>query len=394
MRILLLHNYYQQEGGEDTVVANECELLVSHKNDVKLFSVSNYEIKDFFKKLKTAWKSPYSTEAKFKIATEIAHYQPDVVHMHNFFPILTPSIYDSCRESNVPVVQTLHNFRTICPNALLMREGKLCEKCVKSTPYHSVIHGCYRNSRIGTLALAHMVNYHRSRNTWATKVDRFIALTNFAKNKFIEAGFPEHKITVKPNFYKEKVKGLAKSPSPRNGALFVGRLSPEKGVPTLLRAWHGLAIPLRIAGAGPLLSMVQASDNLLVTYTGRLDADVVSIEMGKAAFLVMPSEWYEGFPMVLVEAFAHGLPVIASRLGSLAEIVEDGMTGLHFKPGNAENLAAKVRWAVEHPEEMQRMGENARREYELKYTGDVNYRQLMEIYEGVVEEKREGGRHA
>ena len=210
-------------------------------------------------------------------------------------------------------------------------------------------------------------------------MDRFIALTEFAKAKFGEAGFPKDKIAVKPNFV-EDVKADA-SDMPRSGALFVGRLSPEKGISTLLRAWGSLEIPLRIAGDGPLYDAVQDAALAQITPLGRKTTEEILSEMTRAEFLVMPSDWYEGFPMTLAEAYCKGLPVIASRLGAMAEIVEDGVTGLHFTPGDAEDLVVKVRWAVEHPEEMRRFGLNARRVYEEKYTPEANFRQLMSIYQ-------------
>ena len=310
------------------------------------------------------------------MAGEITAFGPDVVHVHNFFPLLTPAIYDACRDAGVPVVQTLHNYRTICAGAMLMRSGRPCEDCIGSSPYRAVLHGCYWDSRPASLAVARMVAMHRRRGTWETKVDRFIALTEFAKNRFVKAGFPADRIVVKPNFVEDRTVGEAA----RGGALFVGRLSPEKGINTLLRAWDGLDAPLRIAGDGPLLDSLSGADMTNVSVLGRTKPEAVSGEMARAEFLVMPSEWYETFGLVIVEAFCQGLPVIASRLGAMAEIIEDGVTGLHFTPGDAANLAAKVRWAASHPDEMRRMGANARRVYEKKYTPEANYRQLMAIY--------------
>ena len=387
MRILQVHNFYQQGGGEDVVVSNEQSLLRDHGHETRLFSVSNDDIVGFAPKLVAAWQSPYSPGAKIRLAQEIASFTPDIVHVHNFFPLLTPAVYDACRDAGVPVVQTLHNYRTICAAALLMRDGKPCEDCIKGTPYQAVRHGCYRGSRLGSLAVARMIDTHRHRGTWATKVDRLVALTEFAKEKFVEAGFPPEKIAVKSNFVK-----WAEPETPvdanRHGALFVGRLSQEKGIETLLRAWKSLDVPLHLVGDGPLLELVKGEASETITVLGKRDPKQVMKEMADAAFLIMPSECYEGFPLVLVEAFAQGLPVIASRLGAMAEIVEDGVTGLHFAPGDAEDLADKVRWAAEHIDEMREMGANARRVYEEKYTPEINYRQLMAIYQAAIEENK------
>ncbi len=382
MRILQVHNTYQQAGGEDAVVANEGALLSANGHDVRPWSVDNAAITGPWAQLRTAWQVPYSHDARRELAGVIADFGPDVVHVHNFFPLITPSVYDACRDAGVPVVQTLHNYRTICAGALLVRSGRPCEDCIGGSPYQGALHGCYRGSRLGSLAVARMIARHRGQGTWRTKVDRFIALTEFAKAKFVEAGFPAEKIAVKPNFVEDARPQEAETA--RNGALFVGRLSPEKGIGTLLTAWRDLDAPLRIAGDGPLLGMAQGSASPNVVPLGNLPPEAVNQEMARAAFLVMPSDWYEGFPVTLAEAFCRGLPVIASRLGAMAEIVDDGVTGLHFTPGDPQDLAAKVRWAANHPEEMRRMGANARRAYEERYTPEANYRLLMTIYEDVI----------
>ncbi len=382
MRILILHNYYQHAGGEDVVLQAERSLLEANGHEVALFIVNNDDIKGFRGKVKTALNIAYSKTSKKKVLVEISKFQPDLVHVHNFFPLLTPSIYDACHEAGVPIVQTLHNYRTICPGALLMRDERLCEECIIGSAYKAVLYGCYRGSRLGTLSVARMVEFHRKNRTWSEKVNRFIALTSFAKSKFVEAGFPESKMVVKANFFsREEFNAESEE---RKGALFIGRLSIEKGVHTMLSAWRNLEVPLKVVGTGPLFDEIRTANFSTIRALGFKKKKEVLREMSRANFLVMPSLCYEGFPMVLVEAFAHGLPVIASKLGSMAEIVEAGITGLHFEAGNAEDLAEKVRWSVEHPEEMRRMGENARKVYEEKYTPDINYRQLIKIYETVI----------
>ena len=383
MRVLQAHNYYQQAGGEDTVVANERSLLASRGQVVHEFSVSNDAIDGTRAKVRTAWRVSYSRDARRRMGEAIRQFAPDVVHVHNFFPILTPSIYDACRDANVPVVQTLHNYRTICAAATLMRRGRPCEDCVNGSSYPAVLHRCYRGSVLGSLAVAQMIQTHHRRRTWQEKVDKFIALSEFAKNKFIQAKFSAGKIVVKPNFVEDRRIGATERAA-REGALFVGRLSAEKGIHTLLKAWLSIDTPLRVIGDGPLFDAATRARVPGVNILGRKAPDEVAAEMQRAAFLVMPSEWYEGFPLTLAEAFCQGLPVIGSRLGATAEIVDDGVTGLHFLPGDAEHLAVKVRWAVDHAEEMRQMGANARRIYEAKYTPEVNYRQLMAIYKQTI----------
>jgi glycosyltransferase involved in cell wall biosynthesis len=384
MKIIFAHNTYQHFGGEDSVLAAELKLLRDEHHNVRLFQVDNMVVKGVLTQLKTALSCRYSIQSKKNMQEKLESCQPDLVHVHNFFPLLTPSIYDACIEAGVPVVQTLHNFRTICPGALLMRDGGICEKCVTGTPYQSIPHRCYRNSISGSWAVARMVAYHRRKQTWKHKVDRFISLTQFSKQKFIEAGFPAEKIVVKPNFCEVADSRVMAQNSRRNGALFVGRLSKEKGVATLLKAWRGLDIPLRVAGRGPLFSNHENNHDDCIQFLGQISREQVDIEMTRASFLVMPSECYEGFPMVLVESFSRGLPVIASRLGGMAEIVEDVVTGLHFEPGNSDDLAQKVKWIHDHPQECHQMGENARRIYEEKYTPAKNYKILMDVYEQAI----------
>ena len=388
MRILLAHNVYTEPGGEDAVVANERDLLAGHGHAVEALSVSNADLQGHWEQLLALWRAPYSTDGRRRMADAIATFRPDVVHVHNFFFRLTPAIYDACAEAGVPVVQTLHNFRLFCAGATLFRAGRVCEDCLGRSPWHGAWHGCWRGSRLGSLAVARMIDVHRRRNTWTTKVDRFIALTSFARDKFIAAGLPAERIVVKPNFVADPGLPDLGADDSRAGALFVGRLSPEKGVATLLAAWANIEVPLFVVGDGPLRSTLEAAAGAMIAYRGRLAAELVNEAMRGARFLVMPSEWYETFGMVIAEAFANGLPVIASRLGAMAEIVEDGVTGLLFTPGDATELADKVRWAAAQPKEMRAMGRRARQVYEQRYTADANYARLAAIYDDAVRMQR------
>ncbi|GAP62436.1 hypothetical protein ARMA_0859 [Ardenticatena maritima] len=313
----------------------------------------------------------------------IRERKPDVAHFHNTFLMISPAAYYACQEEGVPVVQTLHNYRLICPGALLMREGRVCEECVgRTAPWPSVMHGCWRGSRLQTSVVAAMLMVHRAMKTWSEQVDIYIALTDFARRKFIEGGLPAEKIVVKPNFV-DPDPGVGRHEG--NYALFVGRLSPEKGMHTLLRAWRMLKdVPLKIVGDGPLRAEVEAfigREGLTeVEVLGRKAREDVFCLMQKARVLVFPSECYENFPVSVAEAFACGLPVIASRLGAIAEIVEDGRTGLLFNPNDPEDLAVTVEWAWTHSEKLAEMGREARRAYEEKYTAERNYALLMDIY--------------
>jgi glycosyltransferase involved in cell wall biosynthesis len=295
------------------------------------------------------------------------------------------------------VVYTLHNFRLLCAGATLMRDGEPCELCVTGSPFQAVAYRCYRESMAATAAVAWMIAFNRRASTFQRKVDRFIALTHFAKGLFVRAGYSPEQIAVKPDAVSDPAKfgadgpGTAAAVTPHLGrrALFLGRLSPEKGVSTLLGAWaRDLPVSLAVAGTGPLAPLVTAaaeSSGGRIDFLGFLPAERVHQELAAAQFLVMPSQCYEGFGVVIIEAFAHGVPVLASNLGSMAELVEDGVTGLLFAPGDQSDLAAKATWLTEHPEERRRMGEAARREFERKYNLESNYERLMAIYAEALE---------
>ena len=381
MRVLLVHNYYLEAGGEDAVFKAESELLKKKRHTMITYTDHNKRLKNT-KFFKIATNAIWSKETHLKFRDLIWKKKLEVVHFHNTFLCISFAAYYACKEAGVPVVQTLHNYRLICPGALLFRKGHVCEKCVgKFIPWPAVVHACWRNSRAGTALVATMLVVHRVLKTWAEKVDVYIALTEFARKKFIEGGLPAEKIVVKPNFvYPDPGEGEHKE----QYFLFVGRLSPEKGIMTLLKAWEFLNLPLKIVGDGPLKEEIQTfieqKKLKFVEILGPQPRDRVFKLMKDAKVLIFPSEWYEGFPMTLAEAFATGLPVMASRLGAMAELVDEGRTGLLFEAGNPEDLAAKVEWAWGRPEVMAEMGREARREYEAKYTAERNYEMLMEIY--------------
>jgi len=384
MRVLLVHNYYQQKGGEDTVFATEWALLSQYGHDIIEHTESNRTIKGI-NKLTIPARAIWSYSSYQKLLRLLYRARPNVVHFHNIFLLISPSAYYACKEAGVPVVQTLHNYRLICPAATFYRNGHICEDCLGRTlPWPGIFRGCWRGSHAQTAVVAAMLTVHHWLKTWQKQVDIYIALTEFARRKFIEGGLPAERIVVKPNFVHPDP-GMDEKNNNRDYMLFVGRLSPEKGIQTLLRAWQYLKkTPLKIVGSGPLMGEVQVfvrEQNLkCVEVLGQCGYKEVLTLMKSARCLVFPSEWYETFGRVVVEAFACGVPVIASRLGAMAEIVEDRRTGLLFEPGNTEELAAKVEWAWSHSEEIEEMGREARRDYEEKYTAERNYEMLMEIY--------------
>ena len=397
MKILLSHNSYQQVGGEDAVVAAEAALLAERGHRVITYERSNEELNGsgLISQAVVGLRTTWSSRSYREITQLLKKEKPDVAHFHNTFPLISPAVYYACEEMSVPAVQTLHNYRLLCPGATFLRDGKVCESCLRQpVAWPGIAHGCYRGSRRATTAVAAMQIAHRAMRTWQTKVNLYIALSEFARGKFIEGGLPGNRIVVKPNF----VAGHFKPQTmPGQYAVFVGRLSEEKGTHVLLSAWRTMQtpVPLRIVGDGPLLEKlsheIKESSLSWIELTGRRTPEEVRLMMLEARFLISPSICYENFPLVVAESFACGAPVIASRLGSMAEIVQDGVTGLHFEAGNSADLATKVEWAWNHPEELARMGVAARAKYEANYTSDRNYEMLMEIYHRVMMQRARSG---
>jgi len=387
IRCLFVHNRYLIRGGEDNVVDEEVKLLKQYGHEVHLYEIDNLKIDNFRKIIQTGFEITYSPNAKKSLAKELKRFKPDIVHVHNFFPLLTPAIYDACIENNIPVVQTLHNFRLICPGALLLREGNICERCITGSAYNAVIYKCYRSSRLQSLAVARMVSYHRKNNTWADKVTRFIALTEFSKSKFVAAGFPATQITVKPNFVNNNVNlemdsnesNINNKTTSKPYALYVGRLSKEKGINTLLEAWKNIDFTLNIAGDN-MLEYALPTANTNINFLGELNNHEIHAQMRGAQFLIMPSICFETFGMVIIEAFSNKLPVIASNLGAMKEIVEHNKTGLLFKAGNSEDLANKAIYLIENPSISKEMGINAHADYKERFTPERNYNLLANIY--------------
>ncbi|GIZ51033.1 glycosyltransferase [Noviherbaspirillum aridicola] len=379
MRILVAHNAYQHRGGEDVVVEAEVELLRSRGHTVEMYQVHNDELNGM-PKVQAASTTVWSMRSPRDLKDICDRFKPEIIHVHNTFPLISPSLYWAASRLDIPVVQTLHNFRLLCPQAIFLREEKICEDCLGKLPWRAVTRKCYRQSAAQTAVLAGMLTVHRAIGTYRSQVTRYIALNEFALSKYVEGGLPADRFRIKPNF-------VASSRSPqwhkRTGGMYVGRLSSEKGLEVLANAFRlrpGLDID--VIGGGPLEGI--ARDTFGTRWLGFRPLDEIMTRMETAAYLVLPSICYENSPRTIVEAYSCGLPVIASRLGSLADIVRDGVTGLLFNPGDAADLADKMAWAEAHPEEMMRMGRAARAEYEAKYTPERNYEQLMEIYEDAI----------
>lgn len=377
MRILVAHNSYLYAGGEDRVVDSEVGLLRSYGHQVECHFRHNSELTGR-QSSRVATQAIWSSQTTRDIRAHISSFRPHVIHAHNTFPLISPSLYWIANEANIPVVQTLHNFRLLCPQAMLLRNGKVCEDCIGRVPWRAVLRRCYRGSASQTAVSAAVLVAHRMIGSYSHKVARFIALSSFSFRKFVAGGLPKEKLVVKENF--------VDAPHPprrsRSGGLFVGRLSQEKGISVLLRALQGIETSrFRIIGTGPEEYKAQESKAHLL---GFVDQHQLYKYMWTASYLVVPSIWYENCPRVLLEAFACGVPVIASRLGALPEFVQEGHNGLLFHPGSETDLAEKIQWAEDHPLEMAEMGRNARLEYEKKYTPNINYQRLIDIYEEAI----------
>ncbi len=392
MKVLLVHNTYQNAGGEDAVFQAEQTLLEERGHPVVAYQKTNHEIEDYgpLRRASLPLRSAWAWDSRRELASLLARERPDVAHFHNTFPLISPAAYEVCRRAGVPVVQTLHNYRLACPAATLSREGRVCTECPDRSLWRGVRHGCYRGSRLATAVVAGGLAAHRARGTFERDVQVYVALTEFSRATLCGAGLPADRIAVKPNF-------LAHDPGPRRGdgayALFLGRLSEEKGVRTLLDAWRRLDgdVPLRIAGDGPLAPEVEAAAAGLpgVECLGWLDREKGLEALRGARFLVVPSVWYEGFPMSVVEAYACGVPVVCSRIGSLAEVVDDLGTGTLVAPGDPDALAGAASHLWSDRQAARRRGAQGRAAFERFYTAERNYELVMGVYERALVAQRD-----
>lgn len=400
MKVLLAHNFYQSSSpsGEDVVYRNEVELLKSRGVAVISYEKHNDEISGTRGKIGTMGAMVWSGKTYQEVSALIKREKPDIAHFHNIWYLISPSAYYACREAGVPVVQTLHNFRIFCANGLFLRSGKICEDCLGRPPWRSVLHGCFRDSRIYSLPVALTEIVHQYKKTWTESVNAYIALTDFGREMFIQCGLPGEKIFVKPNFLQEP---LHSSEPFRDYAVFIGRLSQEKGVDVLIDAVKSLEssnppslkpFALKVIGDGPLRQCLEerVGDQQLgqtVEFLGRMGHVECMQLLREARFLVMPSICYENFPLAIVEAFAFGKPVLASNHGAMSSIVEHGKTGLLFKAGDSLNLAETFSIMMSDADLCARMGRNARIEHESRYTAGHNFDRLMEIYSHVLQRR-------
>ena len=381
MRIVIAHNRYKFAGGEDTVMRSEVEMLRGAGHDVELLEADNCVIDGTVAKIAAAGSLFHSSSSSRRMTELLRRFRPDILHIHNWFPLLSPSIISAAIAEGVPVVQTLHNFRMFCANGILYRDGKVCDDCAgRALPLGAVLHGCYSGSRVGSAIVTAAFSYHRIAHTWDS-VSTFIAVSEYQRALLIRGGVPSAQIVVKPNFVKNPGK-----PGAGDGgyALFVGRLTPQKGIRTILRAWAGnnIAMPLTIMGDGPLAEEVRTATKSLprVQYVGQRTTEEVHAAMAGAKFLIFSSESYEPFALTIVEAFSQGTPVLAADVASVAELVKHGGTGFRFAPSDPDDLAAKASLFMADPAGYQEMRRECRRIYDERYTDTINYKLLMDIY--------------
>lgn len=392
MNIVQVHNYYTQPGGEKIVLGQERKLLKEKGHKVYQFTRDSQSIDSFFKKFKTLLNIAFSKKIYTEFRTYCKKNKPDVVHVHNTYPLITPSIFFAAKDMRIPIVYTLHNYRLIYPNALLIYNGKIDNRTIKGSAYTTIPQKVYKKSYLQTAALAYLIEYHRKRETWTNKVDRFISLTNFSKKIFIEAGLPAGKLSVKPNFIEDpyKIYSDMKQEVRPNGFLFVGRISEEKGIEDLIDTWleYELEMPLYVIGEGPLKSKLKykSKQNKHINWVGAVEKKEVYSWILKVKALLFPSICFETFGMSVIEAFSMATPVICSDIGSHASIVKDRVNGLHFEVSNKQDFKKKILRLNSDSELLRKLGENARMDYLLNYTPEKNYKMLMNIYQEAIEE--------
>ncbi|MDP3517051.1 MAG: glycosyltransferase family 4 protein [Pseudohongiella sp.] len=387
----MVHNFYGSgsPSGENIVFEVERNLLEQNGHEIRIFARYSDDIicKGMLGKIEGAISVPWNPFTVRDIKKVIDDFKPDVVHVHNTFPLISPSVFHAVGKKAAKVL-TLHNYRLFCPAAIPMREGRVCTECIdKRSVMPAIEHGCYRKSRIATAPLATSVALHRMLGTWRTKVDAFIALTKFQRDLMTSGGLVSEKIHIKPNFYPgnpEIVPFISRSIY----VVYVGRLSEEKGVLSLIKAWQmwGSTAPkLKIIGDGPLRNELQSLvGKCNIEFLGQIPYEETQAQIANAQLLVLPSECFEGFPMVVREAFALGTPVAVSNLGPLPSIVNDGFNGVLFEAGNPHSMISKVRNLMDNCELLANLASGARNSFETLYNEKANHRILIEIYEKAI----------
>jgi glycosyltransferase involved in cell wall biosynthesis len=390
LKILLVHTFFQQFGGQDSVVLSEREMLERRGHEVVFYSRRNDDIKEYgaADKVRFLTDTIYSRRTVRDLHVLVSGNRPDLAYVHNIYPLISPSLYHALHSMGIPVVQCVHDFRPLCSNGLFYTEGQSCERCKGGNYLHGVVHRCYRDSYFVSGLYALTLGLNRFANM-LDKISAFICLNEFHRTKFLEAGVPNSKLFVRPNSIDAMPVMLGPAPEARQYAVYFGRLSPEKGLLTLLQAFERAApARLKIAGSGAMEAELKQyiRDKKLdnVELVGFLEGAEKARLLSGALFAVIPSECHENFPVVSLECFAAGKPILASRMGGLPSIVSEGETGLLFTAGNAGEIAERVRYMFSHPLDADRMGRRAREIVETKYSRERSYQELLDIFQKVL----------
>lgn len=391
MRILFVHNRYQQAGGEDRALELESSLLIEKGHEVTILFFDNQGLTEsWLQKAVTFRNAIYNKGSALILRKKILAFKPDIIHFHNVFFAASPSVIKEASVQGIPVVFTLHNYRLICSNALLLRDNKPCEICVqKKLPFDGIRYGCYRKSALASAMVTLSTGIPKLRDSWHRWVDQFIVLSSFAKEKFLHSslGATEEQLIVKPNFVPDPGMGHE---TREDYFLFVGRLSTEKGIHLLMEAFKNMPDQkLRVVGEGPEKDTLNSKYGLLnnIEFLGSQNRDEILSLMKKSRALVFPSIWYEGLPYVILEALSTGTPILASNLGAMASLVKDGYNGLLFDPSDGEKLQSAVRSFNEVPATLY---QNARETYLNHFHPDKHYSAVMKIYEQTIRKHAAG----
>jgi glycosyltransferase involved in cell wall biosynthesis len=391
MRVLLIHNYYQQPGGEDTVFEQEVDLLRAGNVAVETLVFTNDSFDGtVLGNLGSAVRSLYNTQSARRLNETIDRFKPDIIHIHNLFYTASASIISTARQRRIPVVMTLHNYRLVCVSGLLMREGRIpCEQCLTQTlPLAGIRHACFRNSTGQSAHLSAITLLHKLTGIWK-QVDRFVVVTDFARQKILRSSLrlqPEQ-VMVKPNFVADA--GYSGPDQREDFFLFAGRLTFEKGISVLLQAAEMDGFPLEIIGDGPMVADVHraAERTPTIRYRGQQPRRVVLDALKRCRALIVPSLWYEGLPTVILEAFATGTPVICSDQQNLNQIVQDNQTGLSFRTGDSLELCRAIQLFSQDQIGQYRWSQQAYQEFQTRYTAAVSLQQTLTLYDELIEKQ-------
>ena len=379
MKIVQVHNIYQGKTGEEAVVEEERKVLTENGHEVIQYIKDNSELKQSSKLVKA--RMLFSLNGSTVVAKEFGELlkqeNPDICHVHNTFPIITPIVYQVCKENNVPVVQTLHNYKMVCTNSLLFRDGEVCEICLNKSLYNSIKYKCYRDSYFATAAQANVIQTHRNRGTWDKLINKYICLTEFQKNKLIAGGMNSDQMVVKHNFLSEEGMNIERG----SYFLFVGRLNDSKGLQDLLHLFRqNKTARFILIGKSDDPKIFDRFTN--VKYLGEQERNVVLEHMRKCKAVLFPSKYYEGMPMVILEAFSHKKPVIGRNTGAMTSMIEDGFNGLKYD--NTEDFIKSVN-RFEHDDHLtESLGNNAFLDYQEKYSRSKGYENLINVYTSVL----------